>query len=158
MSEKILVSTILGDDIEDNFFDFDITEIQEISTSLQNVDAIDLPHAELLSQQTLRCADILSGYLGKLTKIVSWLDSKVSSAKNKASLDYEAPAGRTTAEMRKWAGETSPEVESLQSQLAKAKGGKVFLEKKFDVMIKAHHHYKDLATGLRKTILGYRDV
>jgi hypothetical protein len=29
------------------------------------------------------------------------------------------------------------------------------LDKKYDILIKSHHHYKDIAQGLRKTILGY---
>ena len=154
---RIYVKDVLGTNLEDNFLDFDITEVQLVLTELQNQDAIDLPHAEMLAQKCLRCADLLSELLGKLTKTLSNYESRINSAKNQASLDYEFPGGKTTAEMRKWAGEVDPTVKSLQEQLAYAKGSKVFLEKKFDIIIKSHHHYKDLSSGLRKTILGYRE-
>jgi len=57
--------------------------------------------------------------------------------------------------MKKWAGESSPIVEELQIRLAKAKASKLVLEKKYDILIRSHHHYKDIAQGLRKSILGY---
>jgi hypothetical protein len=57
--------------------------------------------------------------------------------------------------MKKWAGESSPEVEAVQIKLAEAKAGKIVLERKYEILIKSHHHFKDIAAGLRKTILGY---
>ena len=57
--------------------------------------------------------------------------------------------------MRKLAGTIAPEVEELQIKLAKAKAGKMVLDKKYDILIKNHHYWKDLAAGMRKTILGY---
>ncbi len=153
----VRVSDLLGPASEDEFSDFDLTEIQIVLSNLQSIDAIDLSHAELLSQQSLRCADILSEYLGKMVKTVSYLESKINSTKNKISLEYSDPtAPRTTIEMKKWAGESSPKVDSLQEKLAGAKGTKSLLEKKYDIVIKAHHHYKDIAAGLRRTILGYK--
>lgn len=151
------VKDIVGAIGEDEFSDFDLTEVQIVLNNLQSIDAIDLAHAELLSQQSLRCADILSEYLAKIVKTVSYLESKINSTKNKISLEYAAPDGsRTTVEMKKWAGESSPKVEELQEKLAGAKGTKSLLEKKYDIVIKAHHHYKDIAAGLRRTILGYK--
>jgi len=155
--EQITLAELLGSGADDQFDTFDVTEIQEVMAALRNTDPVDLAHAELLAQQCLRCADILSEYLGKLTKTTSYLESRHSYSKNKASLDYEAPAGRTTAEMKKWAGEVSPDVEAVALKLAKAKGSKVALEKKYDIVIKAHHHFKDIASGMRKSILNYRD-
>jgi hypothetical protein len=151
------IGNIIGLEAEDEFLEFDLTEIQGLLKNLQNTDNIDLAHAEKLAQQCLRCADILAEYLGKLIKTVGYLESKVGSTKNRVSLEYEHPGGRTTAELRKSAGEASPEVEELQIKLAKAKGSKSLVEKKFDIIIKSHHHYKDLAAGLRKTILGYQN-
>ncbi len=151
------VSDVLGLPGEDEFTDFDLTEIQIVLNNLASIDAIDLAHAELLSQQSLRCADILSEYLAKMVKTVSYLEGKINSTKNKISLEYSDPtAPRTTVEMKKWAGESSPKVEGLQEKLASAKGTKSLLEKKYDIVIKAHHHYKDIAAGLRRTILGYK--
>jgi len=156
MSQRVRLGDLLGDELEEEFISFDLTEIQQVLSKLQYTDAIDLAHAELLQQQALRGADILTEYLGKIVKTVGYLESKVNSTKNKVSLDYQAPDGsRTTADMRRWAGESSPEVEEVQIRLAKAKASKMVLEKKYDILIKSHHHYKDIAAGLRKTILGY---
>lgn len=153
----IRVSDLVGITGQDEFSDFDLTEVQGVLSNLQSIDAIDLSHAELLSQQSLRCADILSEYLAKMVKTVSYLEGKINSTKNKISLEYLAPEGaRTTVEMKKWAGESSPIVEGLQEKLASAKGTKSLLEKKYDIVIKSHHHYKDIAAGLRRTILGYK--
>lgn len=156
MSQQVRLGDLLGDELEEEFVNFDLTEIQNVLSKLQDTNAIDLAHAELLQQQALRGADILTEYLGKIVKTVGYLESKVNSTKNKVSLDYQAPDGsRTTADMRKWAGESSPEVEEVQIRLAKAKASKMVLEKKYDILIRSHHHYKDIAAGLRKTILGY---
>jgi oligoribonuclease NrnB/cAMP/cGMP phosphodiesterase (DHH superfamily) len=154
-TQRVKLSDFLGESLEEEFGDFDLTEIQKVLEHLQNVDAIDLAHAESLQQQALRGADVLTEYLGKIVKTVGYLETKVNSTKNRVSLEYQAPEGRTTSEMKKWAGESSPEVEEIQIKLAKAKGSKSILEKKYDILIKSHHHYKEIASGLRKTILGY---
>jgi hypothetical protein len=147
---------LLGNELEANFRDFDFSEIEQVLKHLQEVNAIDLSHAESLQQQSLRGADIIIEYLAKIVKTVGYLESKVNSTKNKVCLEYKAPDGaKTTADMKKWAGDASPEVELVQIDLATAKGAKLYLEKKYDVLIRLHHHYKDIATGIRKTILGY---
>lgn len=158
MSEKVTLGSIVGVELEEDFLEFDLTEIQEILKTLSETDAIDLAHVEFLQQQTLRGADILSEYLGRIIKTTSYLESKVNTAKNKASLEYvDSTASKTTADMKKWAGESSPVVAELAAVLAKAKGSKSVLEKKYDIIIKAHHHYKDLAMGLRRSVLGYNN-
>lgn len=152
---KVTIKDIIGDSLDDVFENFDLTEVQDLVSRLQNSDIPDISHAEYLQQQALRCADILSEHIGKLVKIIHYLEAKVTSAKNKASLDYKASDGRTTMEMKKWAGEVSPEVEEIQIKLARAKGSKAVLDKKYEIVIKSHHHYKEIAAGMRKTILGY---
>lgn len=159
MSQQVRLGDFLGNNMEEDFTEFDLTEIQQVLGQLQNVEAIDLSHAELLQQQALRGADILTEYLGKIVKTTAYLETKVNSTKNKVSLDYKAPNGdKTTLDMKKWAGESSPEVVEVQTQLAKAKGSKIVLERKYEILVKAHHHYKDIAAGLRKTVLGYNPV
>ena len=156
MNQQVRLGDLLGSNPEEDFRNFDLTEVQQVLAQLQGTDAIDLAHAELLQQQALRGADILAEYMAKMVKTVSHLEAKVNSTKNKVSLEYLAPDGsRTTTDMRKWAAECSPEVSTAIEKLAEAKGGKVALERKFDIIIKAHHHYKDIAAGLRRTILGY---
>jgi hypothetical protein len=156
MSDNVRLGDLLGNQLEEDFAEFDLTEIQQVLSKLQIEEAIDLVHAEMLQQQSLRGADILTEYLGKIVKTVGYLETKVNSTKNKVSLEYSAPDGsKTTADMKKWAGESSPDVEAVQIKLAKAKGSKIVLEKKYDILIRAHHHYKDIAAGLRRTILGY---
>jgi hypothetical protein len=155
MTQQVRLGDFIGAELEEDFAQFDLTDVQEVLKNLSQVDAIDLSHAELLQQQALRAADLLTEYLGKIIKTIGYLEAKVNTTKNKVSLDYQAPEGRTTMEMRKWAGEASPEVEALQIKLSIAKGSKMALEKKYDILVKSHHHYKDIAQGLRKTILGY---
>lgn len=153
---SIKLVAFVGNELEEEFSDFDLTEIQQVLSKLQLVDSIDLAHAEMLQQQALRGADILTEYLGKIVKTVSYLEARSNSIKNKISLGYQDPNGnRTTVEMKKWAGEASPEVEEIQIKLAKAKGSKVVLERKYEILVKAHHHYKEIAAGMRKGILGY---
>lgn len=156
MSQRVRLGELMGTELEEDFSNFDLTEIQNVLESLQEIDAIDLAHAEVLQQQSLRGADILTGYLGKIVKTVGYLETRVNSTKNKVSLNYQAPDGvRTTADMKKWAGESSPEVEEVQIKLAIAKGSKLVLERKYEILVKSHHHFKDIAAGLRRTILGY---
>lgn len=146
---------LLGTQNEEEFDNFDLTEIKEVLFSLQETDVIDIAHAELLQQKALRGADILVEYIGKLIKTVGYLDSQVNKTKNNASLNFKNSNGaKVTADQRRFAGEASPEVEELQIKLAKAKAAKSVLDRKYEILLKAHHHYKDIATGLRKTILG----
>lgn len=154
--EKVMLGQLLGDDLEEEFAKFDMTEIKKVLISLAETDAHDLAHAEMLQQQSLRGADILSEYLSKVIKTVSYLEAEINSAKNKAALEYQAPDGtKTTADMRRWAGDSSDTVRDLSIKLAKAKGSKSLLEKKYDILIKSHHHFKDIASGYKRTILGY---
>jgi hypothetical protein len=156
MSQQVRLGDLLGSNPEEDFRNFDLTEVQQVLEHLRETDAIDLAHAEFLQQQSLRGADILVEYMAKMVKTIGYLESKLNSTKNKVSLEYAAPDGvRTTVDMKKWAAECSPEVSAAAEKLADAKGGKMALERKFDIIVKAHHHYKDIATGLRKTILGY---
>ena len=156
MSQPVRLGDLIGSNPEEDFRNFDLTEVQQVLNHLQQTEAVDLAHAEFLQQQALRGADILAEHLAKMVKTVAHLEAKVNSVKNKVSLEYVAPDGaRTTVDMKKWAAECSPEVTAAIERLADAKGGKVALERKFDIIVKAHHHFKDIASGLRRTILGY---
>jgi len=151
------LGNFIGNDLEENFASFDITEVQEVLQHLADSDPIDLAHAEQLQQKTLRAADLLIEYLGKLTKTIGYYEGRVNSVKNKASLDYQAKEGKTTTDMKIWAGNCAPEVEEIQNKLSRAKASKLVLEKKYDVVIKSHHYAKDLAMGMRKGVLGYHN-
>lgn len=156
MSQQVRLGDLLGSSNIEKFRDFDMTEVQNVLIQLRETDAIDLAHAEFLQQQALRGADILAEYLAKMVKTVAHLEAELNKTRNKVSLEYVAPDGsRTTVDKKKWAGECSPEVVKVQEQLADAKGGKVALERKYEILVKAHHHFKDIAAGLRRTILGY---
>lgn len=156
IQNKSKLVDFVGENLEENFLEFDLTEIQIVLQALEAGEPIDLVHAEHLQQLALRGADVLTNYLGKIVKTVSYLETKVNSAKNRAALNYQEPNGnKTTADMKKWYSESAPEVEEVQLKLVKAKASKVVLEKKYDLLIRSHHHYKDIASGLRKTILGY---
>lgn len=156
MTQQVRLSDFLGTELEEDFANFDMTEIEQVLENLRDIDAIDLAHVEVLQQQALRGADVIAGYLGKMVKTIGYLEAKVNSTKNKVSLEYSAPDGsRTTVDMKKWAGESSPLVEAVQIKLANAKGSKLVLDRKYEILVKSHHHFKDIAAGLRKTILGY---
>lgn len=159
MEQQARLGDFLGNELEEDFADFDLTEIHKVLSKLQNTDPIDLAHAELLQQQALRGADILIEYLGKIVKTTGYLETKVNSTKNRCALGYQAPDGaKTTSDMKKWFSESAPEVEAVQIKLAQAKASKMVLEKKYDLLIRQHHFYKDIAGGLRKTILGYSPI
>lgn len=156
MTQQVRLSDFLGTELEEDFSNFDLTEIEQVLVNLRDIDAMDLSHVEALQQQALRGADVIAGYLGKMVKTIGYLEAKVNSTKNKVALDYRDPDGsRTTIDMKKWAGESSPEVEAVQIKLAVAKGSKLVLDRKYEILVKSHHHFKDIAQGLRRTILGY---
>jgi hypothetical protein len=120
---------------------------------LKNTNAIDLAHSEMLAQRALRGADICAEYLGQLVKTASYLEGKLNATKNKASLEYKPATGKATADLRRQAGESAPEVEELIARVSRAKGAKVMIEQKLNILIKAHHQYKELAAGMKKGIL-----
>jgi hypothetical protein len=161
MTQQVRLGDFLGTELEEDFSDFDLTEIEKVLENLRDIDAIDLSHVEALQQQALRGADIITGYLGKMVKTIGYLETKVNGVKNKVALEYRAPNDsdgntvRTTIDMKKWAAEQSPEVEKWQIKLANAKGSKLVLDRKYEILVKSHHHFKDIAAGLRRTILGY---
>ena len=146
----------IGEGMEDDFLDFDLSEIQEILNNLKNTNAIDLAHSEYLQQRCLNGADVLIEYLGKLTKMAGFYETKINTAKNKASLEYQSPDGKkASTDIRIWAGAVAPEVEELQIKMAKIKASRLVIEKKYDLLIKAHHHWKSISDGYKKSILGY---
>lgn len=156
--EKIRLNNYIGDELEEDFANFDLTEIKDVLDTLANYNTIDIAHSEMLQQKSLRGADIISEYLGKVVKTTSYLESKINATKNKVALEYQAPEGiRTTAEMKKNAGESSLEVEALQIRLGKAKAGKIVLEKKYELLLKAHYFYKEITMSFIKT-LGVKSV
>jgi len=150
MKDKILLGQVVGNSFTDDFETFDISEVKVVLKSLSLEDAIDIAHAEMLQLKSLYAADLLIEHIAKLVKIVSYLESKINSVKSKVSLQYKEKDGKTTAEMKKQAGESNPEVLELGERLAKAKGAKVFLEKKYDILIKLHHYYKDITNSQKK--------
>jgi hypothetical protein len=153
--EKVTISSLLGNDLDEAILDFDLSEVQEVVSLLQSEDTPTIVQAERMQQKALRAADILSEILGKIHKTIHYLDAKCSSVKNKESLNYTAPEGvRISIELRKMAGESSDELLELETSLAKAKGAKALLEKKYEIIIKSHHYYKDIASGLRLTVQG----
>lgn len=153
--ETITLGSIIGTKDIEPFETFDLTEVQEVLSTLSNVEPIDIAHAEYLQQRALYGANIVLDFLGKIIKTTGYLETKINSMRNKVALEYKPAEGKATADMRKAASEASPEVEELSITLARAKGAKAVLEKKYDVLIKLHHHNKDLVAGMRKGVLGY---
>lgn len=153
-NKKITVKDVIGSSPEEEFLNFDLTEIQSILYNLSSTVAIDIAHAIYLTQQSLRGADVLSEMLSKVIKTVSYLESKLNSVKNKVALEFKEESGRTTMDMKKAASEASPEVEKINIKLSSAKATKSLLEKKYDILIKSHHHYKEIVSSYKRSILG----
>ena len=150
------VKDVLGELLEEDFLEFDISGIQSVLQKLRTIDVPDLAHAEFLQQESLRGADMLSEFLARMVKVTSYLESKVSSVRNAYALNYTTPDGsKVTNEMRTFASKACVEAGEIEEKLAKAKGTKVLLEKKLDILIKAHHHYKDIAQGLKRGIVSH---
>lgn len=147
----------IGGDTEDNFADFDLTEIQNVLANLQSTEIIsDIGQAERLQQKALRGADILIEYLGKITKTVGILESQINKTKNAISLNYKSPENvKITADIRVLAAGASSEVEALFIKLSRAKASKLVLEKKYDLIIKSHYYFKEIAASYKQTIIGY---
>jgi len=148
------LSNFIGKTFDDNFEEFDLVEIQQVLASLKSEEPIvDISKCEWFQQKALRGSDVISEYLGKIVKLTSFFESKINSAKNKAALEYTAKEGRTTAEMKKQAGECSPDIEQWVEKLAKVKAAKTLLEKKYDTLVRTHYHYKEIANGLRRGMI-----
>lgn len=146
-----LLKAHLGfNDIEE-YENFDISEAQYVLKKLAIEQPMDLAEYEKLQQRSLYAADLLVEYMTKLNKTISILENKIDVKRSKVFLEYKSPDGKTTAEMRKSASESDSEISLLNEQVGKAKGAKFFLDKKYELLIKAHHHYKDLASSIRNT-------
>lgn len=151
MSEFVL-SNILGTNQEEDFENFDLKEIQEILLELRNTEPFDLAHGELMQQRALRGADVCSEFIGKLQKTISYLETKASSAKNRAALDYKGKENeKVTMDMRKFVAESDSAVEDYLLKLAKAKGAKALLDKKYELLLKQHHFVKEICIGFKKS-------
>lgn len=152
---------ILGNELEDDFVNFDLTEIQKVLQELNSSSAIDLPHAEKMQQLCLRGADLISDYLCKITKTLGYLESKTNRVRNQAAVEFKPTSDksekpeRVTADVRKAAAEASPEVEALSIKIATAKAAKSLLDKKYDIISKSFYYYKEIAAGYNRTSAGF---
>lgn len=150
---KITLGELLGNNNIENFEDFDLTEVQKVLKSLSIEDAIDIAHCHYLQQRALFGADQLIDMNAKLVKSAAYLESKLNSVKNKCALEYKDGDKKITADMRKNAGEASKEAEELSLILARIKGAKLAIEKKLDLLLKIHYHFKEVAQSQNLGIL-----
>ncbi len=135
--------------------EFDLTEVQQVLKSLRDNEAFDIAHAEFLQHRALYAAEILIDMIAKMIKTSGFIEARINTVKNKVALEYKCDDDkiRVTAEMRKQAGESHPEVEELGLLLARTKGARSALEKKYDVLIKMHYYFKELAQGQRQSVI-----
>jgi hypothetical protein len=152
---QITLGQLMGSQNIEPFEEFDLTEVQKVLKSLRDNEAFDIAHAEFLQHRSLYAAEILIDMIAKLIKTSGFIESRVNTVKNRAALEYkcEDDKVRVTAEMRKQAGESHPEVEQLGLLLAKTKGARSALEKKYDVLIKMHYYFKELAQGQKQSVI-----
>ena len=150
--KQVTIGNIIGGSFDDEVDNFDMTEVQELVAELQNTEVPDLTHAEYLQQRALRAADILTEYLGKIVKVLAYYEALGNRTKNLVALKYENPSGKTTQEDKKRAGESSEELMEIETKVARIKGAKAVIEKKFEIVIRMYHGNKDVALGLRKSL------
>jgi hypothetical protein len=154
MAANITLGSILGTQNVEPFEDFDLTEIQKVLHALSSEDPFDIGQCEWLQQRTLYAAELLIDMIAKLVKTVSFLETRLNGVKNKVALEYKPTDGtRLTAEMRKQAGESAPEVEELGLKLAQAKGARSALERKYEILLKMHYHLKELGSNQKQSIV-----
>jgi hypothetical protein len=149
---KYTIRDIIGDDVEEAFLDFDYTRIQEVLNEVSNSETPSMAHAEYLAHKCLVAADILAGYMGKLVKFSSYLENKITSTRNQYAIEYKGTDGKTTADMRALALKSCPAADIYEETLAKLKGTKITIEKRYDILIKNHHQYKDIAARMNRMI------
>jgi hypothetical protein len=150
---KTTIRDIIGDNVEEDFLNFDVSFIQETLNEVSNSATPDLAHAEYLCHKCIVAANQLAEYLGRLVKYSSFLENKISSIRNKYALDYKpVDGGKTTADMRNLALKSCADADIYEETLAKLKGTRTSMEKKFDILIKDHHLYKDIASRLNRII------
>jgi hypothetical protein len=153
------IRDVIGESVDEAFLDYDYTRIQETLNEISNNDTPDIAHAQYLQHKCLVAADILAEYSGKIIKHLSYLENKLTSIRNKYALEYRDPiTNKATGEMRAFAVKSCPDADEYEENLARAKGVKALLDKKFDILIKAHHLYKDVANQLIRTIPGENNV
>jgi hypothetical protein len=149
--EDYSVTNIIGEDDVDDFLNFNLTSIQGVISKLSLDQAVDEANALMLQQYALLAADKILEFIAKTTKTAHNLEHQANQAYNLAALNFKPSDGsKPTMEMRKMAGEADPAVYTIQMRIGKAKGLKAALDRKYDVLIKAHHHFKDIVNSHRK--------
>lgn len=152
---QITLGQLMGTQNIEPWEEFDLTEVQQVLKSLRDNEAFDIAHAEFLQHRALYAAEILIDMIAKMIKTSGFIEARINTVKNKAALEYKCDDDkiRVTAEMRKQAGESHPEVEELGLLLARTKGARSALEKKYDVLIKMHYYFKELAQGQKQSVI-----
>jgi hypothetical protein len=145
----MILKDMVNSSTDEQFLNFSLDDIQAILTSLQNTEVPDLAHAELMQQRALIGANMVCDFLAKVVKIVSSLDNKINSMRSTYAINYRIDGKVPAADVRTLALKSCPDVSDLEELLSNAKASKSFLERKYDILIKTHHHYKDIAAGLR---------
>lgn len=150
------LGNILGQDLVENFSSWDLSEIEEVIAILSVGDAYNLSLAEHLQRQTLHGANILATYLAKMAKCISYLESHLMLLKSQVALQISGE--KITTAQRAEAVENDSKVQESLQTLLKTKGIKSLLEKKLEILLRANFHYKEVAQGLRRTVLGHHSV
>ncbi len=146
------IRDIIGDKMEEDFLEFDYTYIQETLNEVSNSATPNLAMAEYLQFKCLSAADVLIEYSGKLIKYSTYLDNKITSMRNRHAMEFYAANPKAAADIRAMSLKSCPDADELENTSAQLKGTRAIIEKKFDLLIKAHHHYKEVASRLNRMI------
>jgi hypothetical protein len=149
--ETTTINDIIGTcSLEEEFLHFDVSDVQFILDELNQTNIIDVAHAQYLQQKSLFAANRLCEHLSRLVKITTYLESNISKIRNKAALDYRPDNNaKVTSDLRVYASKSCSEADALESLLAKAKGAKVLLEKKYDLLLKSHYYFKEISSAFK---------
>ena len=144
------VRDIVGDcDLEEEFDTISLDEVNVVLDELNSCSIHDVAHAEYLQQKALACANYLANHLSRIVKIASFLESQISTQRNKTAAYYTRDDVKVTNDLRIFAAKACPEAAMLENKLSRVKGIKLLLEKKYDLLLKCHYYFKEIASSFK---------
>jgi len=138
------IKDLIGHD--DEFGEFEMSEVMSILRAAENVQASDVAHAEKLQHRCIVGTRILLEYESKIIQTVSKLSAKIPAVRAKYALSYKGEEGekRPTDKTKDYAYKQCPEALELEEKLGLAMAAKNSLQKYQEVLNKFHYYYRDI--------------
>jgi len=135
----------IGETFEDDFMEFDLTLVHDLLDDINNNSAPDLYQAEDLRRRTIVGMRMLTQYEGRLIKITNYLNSKIPAIRSKYAIHYTNEGKKDpTDKTRDYAFKSCPDAEPFEKTLAQATAARTVVQKKYELLSKAHYMYRDL--------------